>query len=354
MAPQQTRGQRVLGRVRLSQDREESTSVERQREVIEQWAQAHGHSVIGWAQDLNVSGSVRPFEAPGFAPWLDQRASEWDIVCAWKLDRLGRNAIQLSELFGWCNDHGKILVSTSESIDLSSWAGRMLASVIAGLAEGELESIKERTRASRAKLRSLARWPGGKPPFGYKAVPIDGGGWTLVEDREAAEVIRRIVRGLLDGATLTGTARALTSEGITTPADHYRAQRGLQPLGREWRTTPLRNLLRSPALLGQAHFEGSVVRDDAGLPVQLGEPLVTVDEWQRVQAILDGNREARKDDRRSGDGTAVGSGILRCLREPATPRFERREASGEDLRSTGTSDVRTDALPRFPPMRSSC
>ena len=122
--------------------------------------------MIGWAQDLNVSGSVRPFEAPGFAPWLDQRASEWDIVCAWKLDRLGRNAIQLSELFGWCNDHGKILVSTSESIDLSSWAGRMLASVIAGLAEGELESIKERTRASRAKLRSLARWPGGKPPFG--------------------------------------------------------------------------------------------------------------------------------------------------------------------------------------------
>jgi len=100
-----------------------------------------------------------------------------------KLDRLGRNAIQLNELFGWCNDHGKILVSTSESIDLSTWAGRMLAGVIAGLAEGELESIRERVRGSRAKLRSLARWPGGKPPYGYKAVPLDGGGWTLTRTR---------------------------------------------------------------------------------------------------------------------------------------------------------------------------
>ena len=211
----------------------------------------------------------------------------------------GAQRDQLSELFGWCQEHGKILVSTSESIDLSTWAGRMLASVIAGLAEGELEAIRERTRASRAKLRSSARWPGGKPPYGYKAVPLDGGGWTLVEDREAAGVIRRIVRELLDGASLTGTARALTSEGVTTPADHYRAQRGLQPLGREWRTTPLRNLLRSPALLGQAHYQGSIVRDDDGLPVQLGEPLISADEWQRVQAILDGNSEARKDARRS-------------------------------------------------------
>jgi site-specific DNA recombinase len=194
---------RVLGRIRLSQDSRESTSVERQREVIESWASAHKHEVIGWASDVNISGSVRPFDTPGFAPWLDQRASDWDIVCVWKLDRLGRNAIQLSELFGWCQDRDKIVVSCSESIDLSTWAGRMLASVIAGLAEGELEAIRERTRASRDKLRSSARWPGGKPPYGYKAVPVDGGGWTLVEDQEAAEVIRRVVRGLLDGATLT-------------------------------------------------------------------------------------------------------------------------------------------------------
>jgi site-specific DNA recombinase len=303
-------GLRVLGRVRLSQDRLESTSVERQREVIEQWAQAHHHQIVGWAEDISVSGSVRPFDTPGLGPWLDQRAAEWDVICAWKLDRLGRNAIQLSELFGWCQTHGKTVVSTSESIDLSTWAGRMLAGVIAGLAAGELEAIRERTRASRAKLRESARWPGGKPPYGYKAVPLGGGGWRLVEDREAADSVRRIIRDLLDGATLTGEARLLTSEGVVTPADHYLTRRGLQPQGREWRTTPLRNLLRSPALLGQVHHDGKIVRDAEGVPVQLGEPLVSLDDWQRVQAILDGNAEARKDDRRSE--TSLLSGLAYC------------------------------------------
>ncbi len=300
------KGLRVLGRVRLSHDRLESTSVERQRDVIGQWAAANDHEVVGWAEDVDVSGSIRPFDTPGLGPWLSDRAPDWDVLCAWKLDRLGRNAIQLSELFGWCQDHGKTVVSCSESIDLGSWAGRMLAGVIAGLAEGELEAIRERSRASRAKLRQSARWPGGKPPYGYKAVPREGGGWSLAQDREAVAVVQRIVRDLLSGATLTGEARALTSEGVCTPADHYRTQRGLQPLGRRWQTTPLRNLLRSPALLGRVHHDGELVRDDDGQPIQLAEPLVSLDEWERIQAVLDGNQEARKDARRSSVSMLTG------------------------------------------------
>ncbi|MEV6561923.1 recombinase family protein [Nocardia sp. NPDC051756] len=66
------------------------------------------------------------------------------------MDRLGRNAIQLNKLFGWCIDHEKTLVSCSESIDLGTWAGRMLASVIAGLAEGELKQSRS-VSAGRAR-----------------------------------------------------------------------------------------------------------------------------------------------------------------------------------------------------------
>ena len=44
---------RVLGRVRLSHDTDESTSVVRQREDLERWAQAHGYEIVGWAQDVD-------------------------------------------------------------------------------------------------------------------------------------------------------------------------------------------------------------------------------------------------------------------------------------------------------------
>lgn len=293
---------RVLGRLRLSRSTEESTSIERQREVIQQWADNLGHTVVGWAEDIDVSGSVDPFDTPGLGVWLSQRAPEWDVLCAWKLDRVGRNAIQLNKLFGWCQDHDKTVVSCSESIDLGTWAGRMLASVIAGLAEGELEAIRERQRSSRMKLRQSARWPGGKPPYGYTAVDRpDGRGKTLVIDEQAELVIRRIVDAVIDGQGLNRIAADLNRDGYLTPAAYYATVktgepsiRSDEPNGNGWSATPIRNMLRNKALRGYVHFNGETVRDDAGMPIQIAEPLVTLDEWELIQAALDRVQETRR------------------------------------------------------------
>lgn len=110
--------------------------------MIQNWADSNGHTVVAWAEDIDVSGSIDPFDTPQLGRWLsDDHHREWDALAAWKLDRLGRNAIQLSKLLGWCEDNGKTLYSCSESLDLSNWAGRTLAGAVAGLAEGELEAI---------------------------------------------------------------------------------------------------------------------------------------------------------------------------------------------------------------------
>jgi hypothetical protein len=187
------------------------------------------------------------------------------------LDRLGRNAIHLNKLFGWCGEHDKTVVSCSESIDLGNWAGRMLASVIAGLAEGELEAIRERQRSSRCKLRETARWAGGKPPFGYTAVKRDDGkGWSLEVDPLAGKVIRRIVDDVLHGKPVTRIARELTDEGYRTPVAYYAVQKAGRPTLRwaahekpsgKWATTALRNMLRSKALRGCVQYNGETVRD---------------------------------------------------------------------------------------------
>lgn len=297
-------GKRVLGRVRLSRTSEESTSIERQREIIEAWAKANGHQVIGWAEDLDVSGGVDPFDTPALGPWLKDRHDEWDILAAWKLDRIARRTIPMNKLFGWLQDHHKTLVSVSENIDLSTWVGRMVAGVIAGVAEGELEAIKERTKSSRAKLRQKARWHGGKPPFGYRVIKNpDGDGKTLELDPEAAAVVRRIVDAALSEYPLTRLAIELTEEGVPTPKNHY-----MQRPGGQWSSTVLRQILRSKALLGYVHHtvhatdcktrntkwcrehcsHGETVRDDNGEPLRMAdEALVTIDEFNRVQARLD-------------------------------------------------------------------
>src|SRR4029077_13070407 len=154
--------------------------------------------------------------------WLNNRADRFDVIAAWKLDRISRNSIRLNKLFGWCLDHDKTVVSTSEGIDLSTPVGRLIANVIAFLAEGELEAIRERTISSRRKLRETSRWAGGRPPYGYRAVDSPSGGKVLEIDPEAYEVVRRIVAEVLDSLPLARIADGLNRDGVLAPAEHYR------------------------------------------------------------------------------------------------------------------------------------
>ncbi|MDL9938283.1 recombinase family protein [Gordonia sp. ABSL1-1] len=281
---------RVLGRVRLSRSTEESTSVERQREVVEQWAEREGHTVVGWAVDDGVSGSIDPFKTPEFGRWLTSPdlIDTYDAIAAWKLDRLGRSSIHLHALFGWADEHNKSLVSVTENIDMSNWVGQMIAGLLSGLAKGELEAIRERQLASRQKLRQLGRWPGGQFPYGYKPVDNpDGPGFVLAVDESAQAVIHEMIRDVVDGRGVAYAVKRLNEAGTPIPAEHRKAVRG-KPFdpSKTWKQQTVRQVLKSKALLGYQVVKGETVRDDSGNPVLIGEPLVTLDEFEKVQQAL--------------------------------------------------------------------
>ncbi|KUI26552.1 hypothetical protein AU196_02770 [Mycobacterium sp. IS-1742] len=280
---------RVLGRVRLSRASEESTSVERQRELVENWATANGHQIVGWAEDLDVSGSIDPFDTPALGQWLTERRShDWDILVAWKLDRLGRDAIRLNKLFLWAQEHGKTVASCSEGIDLSTPVGRLIANVIAFLAEGEREAISERTLASQRKLRETGRWGGGKTFYGYKAAEREGSaGWELVPDEHAASVLQSIIDKVLDGQSTESIARELNESGELSPSDYLRQRAGKPVRGTKWSNAHIRQQLRSKTLLGYATHNGATVRDAEGRPVLKAPPLISQDKFAQLQGVLE-------------------------------------------------------------------
>jgi DNA invertase Pin-like site-specific DNA recombinase len=272
---------RVLGRIRLSRLTDESTSAARQRHIIEQWADTHGHEVIGWAEDLDVSGSVDPFDTPALGAWLTpDKQQDWDLLCAWKLDRLGRDSIRLNKLFGWAIDNGKTIVSCSEGIDLSTPVGRLIANVIAFLAEGELEAIRERTKASRKALRQVGRWPGGPIPYGLQAAPLDGGGWTLVHNPDTLPILHRIVAQIVAGKPAPMVADELNAEGVPSPT------------GVKWPAKTIRKITTSKYLLGHTTYEGNTVRDREGKPVYGSEPLLSQSQWDELQRAVEERRAA--------------------------------------------------------------
>jgi DNA invertase Pin-like site-specific DNA recombinase len=79
---------------------------------------------------------------------------EGDSVVVWKLDRLGRNLQHILATVKALTDRGVTLVSTSDGIDSSTAAGRMMIGVLGSLAEYERELTKERTALKRAASRA--------------------------------------------------------------------------------------------------------------------------------------------------------------------------------------------------------
>lgn len=88
-------------------------------------------------------------DRPGLAALMDY-VREGDTVVVWKLDRLGRNTLHILEMVKALTERGITLISTTDGIDSSTAAGRMVIGVLASMAEFERELIKERTALKRA------------------------------------------------------------------------------------------------------------------------------------------------------------------------------------------------------------
>ncbi|AQP30891.1 serine integrase [Rhodococcus phage AngryOrchard] len=329
--PTYDRSMRVIGRLRISRQSEESTSIDRQRELIQNWADTHDHEIVGWAEDIDVSGSIDPFEAPGLGPWLKRdRLGEWDILVAWKLDRIARRAIAINRVFHLCQEHDKTLVCISDNIDLSTWVGRLIANVIAGVAEGELEAIRERTLASHRKLRELGRWPGGRPAYGYKAVErTDGPGWKLVHDEYSATIMREIVDRTLQGEAGNAIAQDLQERGVLTPAEYRREMNGEKLRGGEWMGQVIRKMLKSRTLLGHVtHQQVTVINEKEGTPILKGEPLVSLEEWEELQAMLGGSSRPKNHNRTTAASPMLDVALCAECEKPLhlrTQRTQRKE-----------------------------
>lgn len=88
-------------------------------------------------------------DRPGLSALLEY-VRDGDTVVVWKLDRLGRNTLHILETVKALTDRGVTLVSTTDGIDSSTAAGRMMIGVLGSLAEYERELVKERTALKRA------------------------------------------------------------------------------------------------------------------------------------------------------------------------------------------------------------
>ncbi|MCW2649564.1 MAG: hypothetical protein QOE41_521 [Mycobacterium sp.] len=100
-----------------------------------------------------LSGASTREQRPGLAALLDY-AREGDAIVVVGIDRLGRNAAEVMTTIRELGERGIVLRSLREGIDTATAAGRMVAGVLASLAELELELGRERRSAAREARRA--------------------------------------------------------------------------------------------------------------------------------------------------------------------------------------------------------
>lgn len=150
--PDATEPKPVACYVRVSSKDQKHAS---QKAEISKWLRATGVELgsVAWYSDVE---SGKKMTRPGLdALKADIFAGKVKTVVVYRLDRLARRLREgLDTLSDWC-ERGVRVVSITQQIDMNGAVGRMIAAVMLGLAEIELEFRAERQAAGIAVAKKL-------------------------------------------------------------------------------------------------------------------------------------------------------------------------------------------------------
>ena len=109
-----------------------------------------------------ISGSMAIAQREGFSKLID-RMEKGDVLIVTKLDRLGRDAIDVSTTVAKLEEMGiRVHCLALGGVDLTSSAGKMTMNVINAVAQFERDLLIERTQAGLARAKAQGK-PLGRP-----------------------------------------------------------------------------------------------------------------------------------------------------------------------------------------------
>jgi putative DNA-invertase from lambdoid prophage Rac len=167
-------------------------SCERQERDLAAFAQRAGYAVIGIYKE--TASGVKLARAERSKVMALAQARQLDAVLVTELSRWGRSTTDLLATLRELEARRVSLVALNGmTFDLATPHGRMLATVLAGIAEFERELIQERIRsgiaAAKARGKKLGRQPGQRPKSNRLAPKV----LTLVAQGRSYRLIGREV-----------------------------------------------------------------------------------------------------------------------------------------------------------------
>lgn len=253
----------LYARVSTMAQASEGFSLAAQSERMRAFCAYQGLSDIQYWEDAGISG--RRDDRPALIAML-KALKKGDTVVVYSLSRLGRGgAVQTLKIVEKISRAGARLVSLTENIDTETPTGKLMLTILAGLAELESETTKERSQQGRIQAAREGKMPINDMamPFGYTR---DAEGRPIFSDRADDA---RLIFQLKKGKGILSLTQEVNRLGIPT-----RSGKG------QWSASVLHRMITNPAYKGQGTFRAGKGRDEVPVPFPA---LVTPDEWQAVQ-----------------------------------------------------------------------
>ena len=156
-----------------------------------------GQTLVAQREQLKAAGAERVFEERASGAKTDREQLErllgalrtGDIVLVTRLDRLARSTRDLLNVLAAIAEHGASFRSLADQwADTTTAHGRLMLTVLGGLAEFERELIRSRTAEGRARAKQAGRSLG-RP---FKLTPHQRR--EAMERKRAGEPVREIAK----------------------------------------------------------------------------------------------------------------------------------------------------------------
>ena len=252
---QKTKSFRVGLYIRLSRedgDKEESSSVTNQREILKRYVSEQPNFFIV-KEYVDDGWTGANFDRPKFKEMIaDIEAGIIDTVITKDLSRLGRERLGVGHYTEiYFPEHNVRYIALLDNIDTYFDAGMNDMAPFKGVINDMyVRDISKKIRSSLIERKKAGNFLGVTAPYGYQKDPNNK--FHLIINEKEAEIVKRVFRLYLEGNGLTRIAQILTKDGVPVPGESRNIGKTRKTaLYSSWKQTTIRRILDNRVYLGE-------------------------------------------------------------------------------------------------------
>ncbi len=291
--------------IRLSRedgDKEESSSVTNQRNIITRFIKENDNFIIvDEYVDDGYTGTN--FNRPAFQRMIkDIEKGKINTVITKDLSRLGRDYIDTGRYVQRYFPENRVrYIALLDGIDTLEDAGMNdIAPFKSVINDMYVKDISKKITSALKERKTAGNFLATTAPYGYMKNPENK--YQLVINEEEAKVVKYIFRLYLQGNGLTRIAKILTEEKIPVPGvSRNIGNTRKTKLYNCWKQTTISRILKNPVYIGnleqfkrkKVNYKSkkriSVPKEDRVICYNTHEPIIKKEEFDKVQEIITGN-----------------------------------------------------------------